>query len=106
MLQSILIVACLVYFVDALFFKWHIWEKIKVWGSYSKIMWLFELSFCRFCLMFHIGWVLTVLYGIAFGFEWSLLIVPFVVSGLTRMIEVSNGNDWVIFKRNPFKKHS
>lgn len=90
MIQSILVVACLVYFIDALLVKWHGWEKIKIWGSYSSILWIFELSFCRFCLMFHIGWILTILYGFIFGFEWTLILVPFVVSGLTRLIERRN----------------
>jgi hypothetical protein len=90
MLQSILIVAFLVYFIDAIFVKHHVWEKIKVWGSYAKIQFLFELSFCRFCLMFHIGVIITVFYGFVFGFDWTLIIVPFAVAGLTRLIERRN----------------
>jgi len=88
MIQSVLIVACLVYFVDAMFFKFNVWENIKVFGANNaKSMFIFKLSFCRFCLMFHIGWIITVLYGLFFGFEWSLLLVPFIVAGLTRIIE-------------------
>ena len=34
-------------------------------------------------MMFHVGVLLTIFYGLFFGFQWRMMIVPFVVSGLT-----------------------
>lgn len=87
MTQTILAVLGLLYFTDALFDKWNVWERIAEFGSRSKHKLVFDLCFCRFCLMFHIGWMITIVYGAIYAFSVDLLIVPFVVIGLTRLIE-------------------
>jgi hypothetical protein len=87
MTQEIFIVLGLVMFVDALFEKWGVWEYIAKVGSGSSSETIFQLSQCEFCLKFHLSVVLTLILSIFVGFEWSILIVPGVVSGLIRLID-------------------
>jgi hypothetical protein len=87
MIQTILVVYGLLYFIDSLFDKWNTWERIAEFGSTAKHKFIYDLCFCRFCLMFHLAWMITILYGAFSSFSFDLVAVPFVVSGLTRLIE-------------------
>jgi hypothetical protein len=87
MIQSIFVVLGLVYFLDALFDKWGVYEMIAQYGSKAKRKFIYDLCFCRFCQLFHIGSFITIVYGVFSAFSFDLVIVPFVVSGLTRLIE-------------------
>lgn len=86
MIQKILVIFGLVLFVNQLFIKKGIWTKIQERGSISRFEWIYKLTSCKFCLIFHLCWMVTFFYGVFNGFEWCLLIVPFVVSGLTRLM--------------------
>ena len=85
MAQIIFVIYGLILFINALFEKWGWWEKLALIGSVAKIKTFYELTQCRFCLLFHISWIITLIYGILFGLKWELLLVPFVVSGLTTL---------------------
>lgn len=54
MIQSIFVVLGLVYFLDALFDKWGVYEMIAQYGSKAKRKFIYDLCFCRFCQLFHI----------------------------------------------------
>jgi len=87
MITTIIIILGLLYFIDAIFDKFFIWEKIENEGMKAGLKIIYDLSQCRFCLMFHIAWIMTVFYGAIAGFKTELIIVPFVVLGLTRLKE-------------------
>lgn len=84
-LQQIFIVFGLVLFIDAMFEKWSIWNDIAKIGSRSTKEWIFKLTTCRFCLLFHIGWIVTVIVGLFGTISWPLVIVPFVVGGFIHL---------------------
>lgn len=86
MLQSIFTILGLLIFIKLLFDKWDVWGMISELGSDSNFEWVYKLTNCQFCLLFHFSCMITIIYGIANGFLWSLLIVPFVVSGLIHLI--------------------
>ena len=86
MTQSIFVILGLLIFTKLLFDKWNIWTTISELGSQTDFKWIYKLTNCRFCLMFHFGLLITIIYSIANGFEWSLLAVPFIVSGLIHLI--------------------
>lgn len=86
MLQSIFVVLGLLIFIKLLFDKWNVWGVISEVGSKSDFEWVYKLTNCQFCLLFHFSWMITIVYWIANGFSWSLLIVPFIVSGLIHLI--------------------
>lgn len=82
MIKIILITFGIVSCIDALFEKWFVWDWIEEQGSKAKSKFVFDLSFCRFCLLFHLGWMVTLFVACFEGFTWSCLLVPFVVSGI------------------------
>ena len=86
MIQSIFVVLGLLHFTDNLFDKWGVWERVAKFGAKSKHIFIYKLCFCHFCLLFHIGWIITIIYGAFLSFSFDLMVVPFVVSGLTRLI--------------------
>jgi len=86
-MENIIIILGLLYFIDALLDKFLIWNWIERKGSKVKFKFMYLLSQCRFCIMFHIGWILTLIYGAITVFKIELIVVPFVISGLTRIIE-------------------
>lgn len=89
-LEAVLIIFGLIQFVDVILTKFDLWDLVQRWGSNSDSELMFQLTSCRFCLWFHLGWILTVVFGIFTGFEWWLLVVPFIVSGLTSLISKPN----------------
>lgn len=87
MIQTTLIVFGMVHFIDALFKKWFVWDWIEQQGSKANSKFIFDLSFCRFCLLFHLGWIVTLIVACFGHATWSWLIVPFIVSGLTHKFD-------------------
>lgn len=85
-LQTIFIVFGLVMFINAIFEKWSVWDDISRIGSNTTSEFLFKLTTCRFCLLFHIGWIVTIVVGLFGTFSWPLLAVPFIVGGFIHII--------------------
>mgnify|MGYP000554295943 FL=1 len=86
MIEKIFVIYGLVLFLDKFFEKKGIWEWIQLKGSKSSSGTVFKLTSCRFCLLFHVSWIITFIcssFGLFGLFSWDVLIVPFVVSGLT-----------------------
>ena len=90
MVEKIFVILGLVLFVNQLFVKWDVWAWFKLKGMKSKFEFFFKLSTCRFCLLFHVSWILTFIYSLFGSFGWDALVVPFVVSGLIQ-ISFKNG---------------
>jgi len=88
MIQNIFIVLGFLNFIDAIFIKWNIWDEIAKDGSkQDPKSFVYKLSQCQFCLKFWISCFVTMTIG-AFGtFEWSILAVPFICSGITHLIK-------------------
>lgn len=88
LLQTIFVVLGLTLFINALMEKWNLWDDIARFGSNSKSKFFYQLTTCRFCLLSHIGLVVTCIVGIFGGLSvsWSVLIVPMVVSGFIHLI--------------------
>ena len=102
MITSILIVIGLNFFIDAMFEKFGTWELIEEKGS-KKSEFIYKLTSCRFCLHFHINWILILLLGFfsellrLLGFFSDILVffseltpelffLPFIASGLINLI--------------------
>ncbi len=83
MIECILVITGLIIFTKAIFDKKGTWNIIMKHGSKSKLKFIYKLTHCKFCMMFHTGVLLTIFYGLFFGFYHWMIIVPFVVSGLT-----------------------
>lgn len=86
-MERIIIILGLLYFIDAMFDKFFIWRKMEEVSRFAPNRFVYKLMNCRFCLMFHMTWIITVIYGTATSFEMKLLLVPFVVIGLSRLKE-------------------
>jgi len=76
-----MVVLGLMFFIDALFVKWDVWEMISKLGSSTKSLFVYKMTQCRFCLMFHFSIIITIVYGIFSSFSFDLTIIPFVVGG-------------------------
>ncbi|QHB40979.1 hypothetical protein HWC99_gp48 [Flavobacterium phage vB_FspS_tant8-1] len=85
-MEKIFVILGLVHFVNALFEKWGIWDKLLLVGSISKNRFFYDLTQCRFCLLFHLSIIFTLIHSICFGFNIHDLLIPFVVLGLTQLI--------------------
>jgi len=85
MIESIFVVMGLTMFVNQIFEKYGIFEWIQKVGSGSSSETIFQLTSCRFCLLFHLSWMITLVYCLFNDVGWSILIVPFVVSGLIQI---------------------
>lgn len=86
MVQSVLLVLGAVHFLDALFDKWGFWNKLSEYGSQSRFRLVYDLTNCKFCIMFHLSVLITIAFGAIWSFSMGLVAVPFVVGGLTRLI--------------------
>jgi len=58
---------------------WYFMEQLS---GRMTIRLLHQLLQCPWCMMFHVSWILTIIYGILFGFDYSLLTLPFINAGL------------------------
>jgi hypothetical protein len=85
MIEKIFVIFGLVLFLNRLFEKLFVWEWIQKIGSESSSENIFKLTSCRFCLLFHCSVIITLIYSCFGSFGWDVLIVPFVVSGLTQL---------------------
>lgn len=83
MIDCIIIIAGIIGFLTALFDKKNIWDTLSRKSMKVKSKALFTFLNCSFCFMFHVGWILTVIYGCFMGFFWWMIFIPFLVSGLT-----------------------
>lgn len=86
MIQSIFVILGLLIFVKLLFDKWDVWSMFSEIGSQSEFEWVYKLTNCQFCLLFWFSIIISIVYGIASGFFWGLLAVPFIVNGITHLI--------------------
>lgn len=86
MIELFLIVLGLVAFVDVIFNKYDVWQKIEIvilrLAEKTKIRLFFELAFCVFCQRFWIGVLATITFSILLGFNWTHILVPFMVAGI------------------------
>lgn len=87
MLNLLLFVFGMQYFTDAIFDKWFVWDYIEEKGTNANWEWLYNLSFCRFCLLFWVSVVWTLFGCLLFGYNLNVIAVPFVVKGITYIIE-------------------
>lgn len=87
-MEKIFVILGLVHFVDAIFEKWGIWDKLLLIGAMVKNRFFYDLTQCRFCLRFHLSVLFTLIHSIFFGFNIQDLLIPFVVLGLTNLIKV------------------
>lgn len=85
MIESIFIILGLALFFEALFEKEGFWDLFEKIGSKSNSKFVFSLLSCRFCMMFHITSLITIVFGLMNGFFWGLMVVPFVVNGFIHL---------------------
>lgn len=48
----------------------------------TTILFFHKLFQCPWCMMFHVSWMITIIYGAFVGFDISLLPLPFINAGL------------------------
>lgn len=83
-IQSIIIITGLVMFLNEMFVKFNVYGFMEKMAADAKTKFMNELLQCRFCIRFHLTWITTIAYGGFCGFFWLLVVVPFVVSGITQ----------------------
>lgn len=88
MIENIIVVLGLVLFVLALFDKFYVWDKIGEFGAKSGIKIVYQLSQCQFCLIFHVSWIITLIYLSITGLNLGIFVIPFVVSGIITLKNV------------------
>lgn len=89
-IEIILIVTMLVAFVDAINEKHYLYDKLHKRFSNTKSKFIYKLTSCQFCIRFHLGWILFVLFTILDIFNLTYLLIPFCVAGLIKMINYDN----------------
>jgi len=81
MLENVILVILLVVFFSGLMEKWNLDTALQSWASGSNSKFLYRLSQCEFCIDFHLSWISTLLVGVCLGYEWGMILVPFIASG-------------------------
>lgn len=86
-MKTITIILGLVLFIDNIFRKYYVWHRIaKAGAKQSKSYFLYQLAQCQFCILFHVCTCLSLLYGWVTGFDLTIFLTPFVVSGILTTI--------------------
>lgn len=87
MIENVFVIMGLTYFVNQLFKKYDYWNAIEFLGSISDFKFLYKLTKCRFCLLFWIGVIWTIIMVLFDGFYWFDLLVPFISIGLISLLK-------------------
>lgn len=74
------------WFVYALFDKWGVWENLEDAASQSAFEFIFDLFHCRWCLMFWMSFVPTILLFSFAKYELIYLLTPFAIAGPNYLI--------------------
>lgn len=82
MIEQLITIIGIVVFIDLLFGKWEIWNKLYEWSTKSKSKFIYKLFKCRFCLMFHLSFITTLIYASVFGFSHEQIFIPLISTSL------------------------
>lgn len=81
-MEKYIIIFGLTLFLYNLGLKLGFWSFMEQRASRTTIMFLHKLYQCPWCMMFHVSWMVTIIYGAIAGFDISLLLLPFINAGL------------------------
>lgn len=84
-MEKIILILGLLLFIEALFIKWNVYNKIAQLGASQKSKFFYNLCTCMFCLRFHFSVIITLIVIIFAGYYQEALITPFVVTGLSTL---------------------
>jgi hypothetical protein len=73
--------------ITVLFYKYGVPERIALLSRTTKSRLLYELSECEFCMDHHVGIFPAAIFGLIFGYEWTLLAYPFMGASLANIVK-------------------
>lgn len=76
----------IVSFIEALFDKFYVWDLLNKKASESKSLFLYNLTSCRFCIRFHLTWLIYMLFIVFDLVLQDQVFAIFAVSGLLTLI--------------------
>lgn len=68
-------------------YKYEVKSKIALFGKITKKKFFYLLSECEFCIEHHVGIVTVILFGLFNGWDYSLIIFPFMFASLSNIIK-------------------
>jgi hypothetical protein len=74
-------------FFDALLSKFDVYGRFEKYASNDAPKLIYKLSKCRFCILFHLGWVSSVVVIPFVIYDITIILTPFVVSGALKLIK-------------------
>lgn len=86
-MELIIYTVLMVGFFDALLSKFHAYSKFEKFASTTDSKLLYQLSKCKFCILFHLGWITSMLVIPFIYFDAIVLLTPFAVSGALKLIK-------------------
>lgn len=90
-LETIILTALMTTFFDVLGKKQNWFDRFHTWAKNQNSKFIYRLSKCRFCIIFHFGTVSFVIVAFATLFNVEYLLTPFYVAGLFKIVNYDSG---------------
>ena len=76
----------LVSFIEKILEKWGFYNYIQQKGSSGNSMFIYKLTSCRFCLRFHLTWIVFLIVALFYNRNVIICLVPFAVIGFINLL--------------------
>ena len=86
-LEIIIYTVLMVGFFDGLLLKFDVYGRFEKYASGDVPKLVYQLSKCKFCLKFHLGWLTSLLVIPFVYFDICIFLTPFVVSGALKLLK-------------------
>lgn len=86
-LHILIYTVLMVGFFDGLLSKFKAYDRFEVFASGRESKLIYQLSKCRFCIMFHLGWITSCLVFPFVYFDILTWLTPFAVSGALKLVK-------------------
>lgn len=84
-MEILFVTILLTFFVKALMEKFSVWYILENYGRKSRYKFIYKLTTCQFCVLFHLGWVLWFLVMFFESLGIMYVLMPFCVSGALKI---------------------
>ena len=86
-LEIIIYTVLMVGFFDGLLLKFDVYGRFEKYASGNVPKLLYQLSKCKFCILFHLGWISSLVVIPFVYFDVHIFLTPFAVSGALKLIK-------------------
>ncbi len=76
----------LVSFIEKILEKWGFYDFIQEKGALDSSLFIYKLTSCRFCLRFHLTWIVFLSLYFFYNRNVILVLVPFAVIGFINLL--------------------